>query len=95
MTTLIASLLTLAIQPSAAMYEADAYQLNRQGRELLDHHRYPAAVKVFRRAVEQQVAILSTSDAFVILGALTLFLMVVVITLPVQTFPPRIVFARR
>jgi DHA2 family multidrug resistance protein len=44
--------------------------------------------------VEQQVTILSTSDTFLILGALTVFLMVVVITLPVRTVPPRILLAR-
>jgi MFS transporter, DHA2 family, multidrug resistance protein len=57
--------------------------------------RVPNSLEVFRHAVEQQVTILSTSDAFLILGALTLFLMVVVITLPVRTFPPRILFARQ
>ena len=38
---------------------------------------------------------LSTSDTFLILGALPVFLMVVVITLPVRTVPPRILFARQ
>jgi tetratricopeptide (TPR) repeat protein len=43
----IASLLTgFAVQP-------DAYQLNSQGRDLLDQHRYAAAVRVFRRAVDK------------------------------------------
>jgi MFS transporter, DHA2 family, multidrug resistance protein len=59
------------------------------------HPSAPNSLEVFRQAVEQQVTILSTSDAFLILGALTLFLMVVVITLPVRTFPPRILFARQ
>jgi DHA2 family multidrug resistance protein len=59
------------------------------------HPSVPNSLEVFRQAVEQQVTILSTSDAFLILGALTLFLMVVVITLPVRTFPPRILFARQ
>jgi DHA2 family multidrug resistance protein len=44
--------------------------------------------------VERQVAILSASDTFLILGALTVFLMVVVMTLPIRTMPPRIVFAK-
>ena len=61
MTILIASLLTLAIQPSAAM-DQDAYQLNRQGRELLDRHRYPAAVEVFRLAVDRAVSELGPMD---------------------------------
>src|SRR6202021_384348 len=55
--------------------------------------RVPNSLEAFVHAVEQQVAILSTSDTFLILGALTVFLMVVVMTLPVRTFPPRIVCA--
>jgi MFS transporter, DHA2 family, multidrug resistance protein len=56
--------------------------------------RVPNSLEVFRHAVEQQTAILSTSDTFVILGALTVFLMVVVMTLPIRTVPPRILFAK-
>jgi MFS transporter, DHA2 family, multidrug resistance protein len=56
--------------------------------------RVPNSLEAFGHAVEQQVAILSTSDTFLILGALTVFLMVVVMTLPVRTFPPRIHFAK-
>jgi MFS transporter, DHA2 family, multidrug resistance protein len=57
--------------------------------------RLPGGLEAFGRAVEQQVTILSTSDTFLILGALTVFLMVVVMTLPVRTLPPRIHFAQR
>lgn len=57
--------------------------------------RVPNSLEVFRHAVEQQAAILSTSDTFLILGALTMFLMVVVATLPVRTIPPRILFAKQ
>src|SRR6266850_843809 len=42
--------------------------------------RVPNSLEAFRHAVEQQAAILSTSDTFLILGALTVFLMVVVVT---------------
>ena len=56
--------------------------------------RMPGSLEAFGHAVEQQVTILSASDAFLILGALTVFLMVVVMTLPVRTFPPRIHFAK-
>jgi DHA2 family multidrug resistance protein len=55
----------------------------------------PGSLQTFARAIEQQVTILSTSDTFLILGALTVFLMVVVMTLPVRTLPPRIQFAKR
>jgi MFS transporter, DHA2 family, multidrug resistance protein len=56
--------------------------------------RVPGSLEAFGHAVQQQVAILSASDTFLILGALTVFLMVVVMTLPVRTLPPRIVFAK-
>src|SRR3982075_2950264 len=56
--------------------------------------RLPNSLAAFRYAREQQVTILSTSDTFLILGALTVFLMVVVMTLPVRTIPPRILFAK-
>ena len=58
------------------------------------HPRLPNSLQAFGHAVEQQVAILSISDTFLILGALTVFMMVVVMTLPVRTVPPRILFAR-
>src|SRR6202043_2963461 len=57
--------------------------------------RVPNSLEAFSHAVEQQVTILTTSDPFLILGALTVFLMIVVMTLPVRTFPPRIQFAKR
>jgi DHA2 family multidrug resistance protein len=57
--------------------------------------RVPGSLEAFSDAVEQQVAILSTSDTFLILGALTVFLMVVVMTLPVRAMPPRIHFTKR
>jgi DHA2 family multidrug resistance protein len=56
--------------------------------------RVPNSLEAFSHAVQQQVTILSTSDTFLILGALTVFLMVVVMTLPVRTPPPRIHFAK-
>jgi MFS transporter, DHA2 family, multidrug resistance protein len=56
--------------------------------------RVPGSLEAFSHAVQQQVTILSTSDTFLILGALTVFLMIVVMTLPVRTVPPRILFAK-
>jgi DHA2 family multidrug resistance protein len=56
--------------------------------------RVPNSLGTFSHAVEQQAMILSTSDTFLILGALTVFLMVVMMTLPVRTVPPRILFAK-
>jgi DHA2 family multidrug resistance protein len=57
--------------------------------------RMPHSLEVFRHAVEQQVAILSASDTFLIMGALAVFLMVLVMTLPVRTLPPRLMFAKQ
>jgi DHA2 family multidrug resistance protein len=57
--------------------------------------RVPNSLGAFGHAVEQQVTILSASDTFLILGALTLFMMVVVMTLPIRTLPPRIHFAKQ
>jgi MFS transporter, DHA2 family, multidrug resistance protein len=58
------------------------------------HPRVPGGLEAFGDAVKQQVAILSASDTFLILGALTMLLMFVVMTLPIRTMPPRIVFAK-
>jgi MFS transporter, DHA2 family, multidrug resistance protein len=57
--------------------------------------RVPNSLEAFSHAVQQQVTILSTSDTFLILGALAVLLMVVVMTLPVRALPPRIHFAKR
>jgi DHA2 family multidrug resistance protein len=56
--------------------------------------RAPNSLVTFGHAVEQQVTILSTSDTFLILGALTVFLMAVVMTLPIRTMPPRFHLAK-
>jgi DHA2 family multidrug resistance protein len=57
--------------------------------------RAPNSLEAFGHAVQQQVTILSASDTFLILGALTVFMMVVVMTLPIRTMPPRIHFAKQ
>lgn len=57
MIILVASLLTLAAQP-----DIDAYQLNREGRTLLDQHRYAAAARVFRRAADRAESELGPRD---------------------------------
>lgn len=48
MNLFVASLLTVF-----AIQEPDAYRLNREGRNLLDQHRYAAAARVFRQAVNK------------------------------------------
>jgi MFS transporter, DHA2 family, multidrug resistance protein len=57
--------------------------------------RVPNSLGAFGHAVEQQVTILSASDTFLVLGALTVSMMVLVITLPIRTMPPRIHFAKQ
>jgi DHA2 family multidrug resistance protein len=57
--------------------------------------RAPNSLEAFGHAVEQQVTILSASDTFLILGALTVFMMVVVMTSPIRTMPPRIRLAKQ
>jgi tetratricopeptide (TPR) repeat protein len=60
MIILIASVLSaLAIQPEAA---SEAYRLNGQGKILLDQHRYSAAVRVFRKAVERAETGIGAND---------------------------------
>jgi MFS transporter, DHA2 family, multidrug resistance protein len=46
-------------------------------------------------AVQQQVALMTAADTFLVLGALTVFLMIVLLVLPVRTLPPRILLAGR
>ena len=54
----VATLLTaFAMQP-----DSDAYQLNREGRTLLDQHRYAAAARVFRQAVDRAGSELGPRD---------------------------------
>jgi tetratricopeptide (TPR) repeat protein len=57
MTLLLAFLTATSIHP-----DPSAYQLNRQGRELLDQHRYLAAVRVFRQAVDQAGSEIGPND---------------------------------
>jgi MFS transporter, DHA2 family, multidrug resistance protein len=55
----------------------------------------PDLVQALSLAVQQQVTVLSVADAYLILGALTVVLMIVVLLLPVHTPPPRIALVRR
>ncbi len=51
----------------------------------------PGSVAAFRGAVQAQATVLTLSDAFLIIAALGLALVLVLATLPVRTYPPRIV----
>jgi MFS transporter, DHA2 family, multidrug resistance protein len=59
------------------------------------HPRAPNSLESFGHAVVQQVTILSSSDTFLILGALAVFMMIIVMTLPIRTMPPRIQLAKQ
>lgn len=48
----------------------------------------PAGLQALSDAVRQQVAVMSTADTFLILAALTVFLMIVLAFLPVRSLPP-------
>src|SRR5277367_6467873 len=61
MILLTASLLSFfTMQPATA--DSEAYQLNRQGRVLLEQHRYGSAVRAFRRAVERAESEIGPQD---------------------------------
>ena len=51
-------------------------------------------VQALSLAVQQQVTVLSIADTYLVLGALTALLMVVVVLLPVHTPPPRIALVK-
>jgi MFS transporter, DHA2 family, multidrug resistance protein len=50
----------------------------------------PHGLQALSDAVQQQVTVMTAADTFLILAALTVFLMVVLVLLPVRTLPPRI-----
>ena len=52
----------------------------------------PGSLTAFRLAVDVQASVLTLSDAFLIVGALAVALMVVLFILPERTYPPRIEF---
>ena len=50
----------------------------------------PASIAAFRGAVQAQAAVLTLSDAFLVIAGLAVALMAVLAVLPVRTYPPRI-----
>ncbi len=57
--------------------------------------RFPGSLEAFSRTVQLQSTVMTLSDAFLVIAALTVALMVVVVTLPVRTYPPRIALAQK
>ena len=57
--------------------------------------RGPGNLQALSATVQQQVTLMTAADAFLVLGALTVFLMIVLLVLPVRTLPPRIQLANQ
>jgi MFS transporter, DHA2 family, multidrug resistance protein len=57
--------------------------------------RAPQGLQALSDAVQQQVTVMTTADTFLILAALSVFLMIVVVVLPVRTLPPGVQPARQ
>jgi MFS transporter, DHA2 family, multidrug resistance protein len=55
--------------------------------------RTPDSLQALGDAVMQQVTVMTIADTFLVFGAITVFLMVVLLVLPVRTLPPRILLA--
>ena len=53
------------------------------------------SLQALSAAVQQQVTLMTAADTFLVLGALTVFLMIVLLVLPVRTLPPRIQLANQ
>jgi MFS transporter, DHA2 family, multidrug resistance protein len=57
--------------------------------------RAPGSLRALSATVHQQVTLMSAADTFLVLGAMTVFLMIVLLVLPVRTLPPRIQLAKQ
>ena len=56
--------------------------------------RTPDSLAALAAMVQQQITVMTAADTFLVLGALTVVLMVVLLILPVRTLPPRILLAK-
>ncbi len=57
--------------------------------------RTPSSLRTLNGVVEQQTAVLTLSDAFLVVAAITVFLMIVLLVLTERTYPPRIALAKQ
>jgi MFS transporter, DHA2 family, multidrug resistance protein len=55
----------------------------------------PGSIAGFHQEFAKQAAVLTLSDDFLVFSGLIVFLMVLVLTLPQRTYPPRIVLAKK
>ncbi len=56
---------------------------------------FPGSLQLFSAEVQRQATVLTLSDGFLVVAGLTVGLMVVLLVLPVRTYPPRIALAKR
>ncbi len=56
--------------------------------------RYPGSLDGFMAEVQAQATVLTLSDAFLVIAAITVALMLVLLILPERTYPPRIALAK-
>ncbi len=57
--------------------------------------RSPMSLRTLAGVAQQQTAVLTLSDAFLVIGALTVFLMIVLLVLTERTYPPRIALSKQ
>ena len=58
------------------------------------HPRVADSLRQLNELARQQVLVLTLRDAFIVVGAVVVGLMVVLLVLPVRTYPPRIALAK-
>ena len=56
--------------------------------------RAPGALRLFAAAVREQALVLTLADSFLVIAGLAAMLLVVLLILPVRTYPPRIALAK-
>ncbi len=57
--------------------------------------RFPGSLEAYQLEVQRQATVLTVSDAFLAIAVLTVGLMIVLLLLPVRTYPPRIALAKK
>ena len=60
-----------------------------------DHAGAANRLQQFVHMIAQQASVMTYADTFLVMAALCVALILVTLVLPVRTYPPRILFARR
>jgi len=53
------------------------------------------SLAAFSKAIQQQATVMTLSDSYLIIAGLTVFLMIILMTVPIRTLPPRIQLAKK